>query len=67
LVRDQLPVARDEQIKIKLDSADPKPSEQSELNLLEWKLTLGKNSKQTVRFDYSVEFPKSMDVIGLPE
>lgn len=66
-VRDQLPVARDEQIKIKLDSADPKPSEQSELNLLEWKLTLDKNAKQTVRFDYSVDFLKAVEVIGLPE
>ena len=61
-----LPVARDEQIKVKLDSADPKPSEQAELNQLEWKLTLDKGAKRTIRFDYTVEYPRSMDVVGLP-
>jgi len=65
-VRDQFPVPRDEQIKVKLEAAEPKPSEQTELNLLEWKLTLDKTSKQTLRFDYSVEHPRSMDVVGLP-
>jgi uncharacterized protein (TIGR02231 family) len=64
-VRDQIPVARDEQIKVRLDSADPKPSEQTELNQLEWKLTLDKGAKRTIRFDYSVEYPRSMDVVGL--
>ena len=64
-VRDQIPVARDEQIRVKLDSADPKPSEQTELNQLEWKLTLDKGAKRTIRFDYSVEFPRTMDVVGL--
>jgi len=65
-VRDQLPVSRDEQIKVKLDSADPKPVEHTDLNQLEWKLTLDRAAKQTLRFDFSVEFPRAMDVIGLP-
>jgi len=65
-VRDQLPVSRDEQIKVKLESADPKPMEQSELNLLEWKLQLDKASKRKIRFDFTVEFPRAMEVVGLP-
>jgi uncharacterized protein (TIGR02231 family) len=65
LVRDQLPVARDEQIKVKLEAAEPRPSHHSELNLLEWKLTLDRGARQTIRFDYSVEHPRAMDVIGL--
>jgi uncharacterized protein (TIGR02231 family) len=65
VVRDQIPVARDEQIKIKLDAADPKPSEQSELGQLEWRFTLDRGAKRTLRFDFSVEHPRSMDVIGL--
>ncbi len=64
-VRDQLPVPRDEQIKVKLEAADPKPIDQTELNLLEWKLMLDKATKQTIRFDFSVEFPRAMEVIGL--
>jgi len=64
-VRDQIPVARDEQIKVKLEQADPKPTEQTELNLLEWKLTLDQGAKRTIRYEYSVEHPRSMDVQGL--
>jgi uncharacterized protein (TIGR02231 family) len=64
-VRDQIPVPRDEQIKVKLEGADPKPSAQSELGQLEWTLTLDRGAKRTLRLDFSVEHPRSMDVIGL--
>jgi hypothetical protein len=65
LVRDQLPVSRDEQIKVKLDSVDPKPAEHSELNVLEWKVVLEAGAKRKLRFDFTVEHPRAMDVIGL--
>jgi uncharacterized protein (TIGR02231 family) len=64
-VRDQIPVTRDEQIKVKLEQADPKPTEQSELNLLEWKLTIDQGAKRTIRYEYSVEHPRAIDVQGL--
>jgi uncharacterized protein (TIGR02231 family) len=65
-VHDQLPVARHESIKVKLESADPRPAEQSELNELTWKLSLEPNAKQFVRFDFSVEYPRDIQVAGLP-
>lgn len=65
VVRDQLPVPRDEQIKVKLESADPKPSEHTELNQLEWSLNLAPGAKRAIRFDFNVEHPRQMDVIGL--
>lgn len=64
-VRDQIPVTRDEQIKVKLDAADPKPTERAELGQLEWTLTLDRGAKRTIRFDFSVEYPRAMEVIGL--
>jgi uncharacterized protein (TIGR02231 family) len=64
-VRDQIPVPRDEQIKVRLDSADPKPADQSDLGQLEWTLTLDRGAKRTIRFDFSVEHPRQMNVIGL--
>ena len=64
-VRDQLPVSRHEQVKVKLDGATPQPAKHSDLNQLEWKVTLAPASKQTVQFDFSVEFPRAMDVVGL--
>ena len=67
LVRDQLPVARDEQIKIKLESAEPKPTEQTDLHLLEWQLTLQAKAKQKIRFEFSVEAPRAMELQGLVE
>ncbi len=65
-VRDQIPVSRHEQVKVKLESADPRPREQTELNELEWRLELEPGAKQLIRFDFSVEYPTSMTVIGLP-
>lgn len=65
-VYDQMPVARHESIKVKLERAEPPASEQTELNVLEWKLTLPPSGSQTVRFDFIVEYPRDMEVVGLP-
>ncbi len=65
-LHDQFPVPRHEEIKVKLESADPRPAEQSELNLLNWVLLLEPKEKRAVRFDFSVEFPQSMEILGLP-
>ncbi|HEY7213035.1 MAG TPA: mucoidy inhibitor MuiA family protein [Thermoanaerobaculia bacterium] len=64
-VRDQLPVSRHEQVKVKLDGATPQPAKHSDLNQLEWKLNLAPAAKQTVQFEFSVEFPRAMEVVGL--
>jgi uncharacterized protein (TIGR02231 family) len=65
LLRDQLPVAGHEEIRVRLESAEPRPSAQSELNLLDWELILPPRQKRGVRFDFSVEYPQGMDIIGL--
>lgn len=64
-VRDQFPVSRHEQVKIKLESADPKPAKHTELNQLEWKLVLPPAARQVLQFDFSVEHPREMEVGGL--
>lgn len=64
-LQDHLPVSRHEDIKVRLEGADPKASEQTELNLLNWELTLAPKEKRTVRFDFSVESPQAMELIGL--
>ncbi len=65
-LHDQIPVPRHEDIKVKLESADPRPAEQTELNLMKWELSLEPKEKRTVNFDFSVETPQSMAIIGLP-
>jgi uncharacterized protein (TIGR02231 family) len=63
---DQIPVPRYAEIKVKLESADPAPTEQSSLNQLVWSLSLLPKEKRTVRFDFSVESPQDLKIIGLP-
>lgn len=65
-LHDQIPVSRNEQIKVKLESAEPKPAEETELGLLKWELTLASREERTLRFDFSVEHPRDMQVTGLP-
>ena len=65
-IHDQFPVSRHEEIKTRLESADPKPVEVSELNLLRWEFTLAAQEKRTLRFDFVVDSPQGMDVMGLP-
>lgn len=64
-LHDQVPVSRHEEIKVRLDAALPKPAQQTELNLLDWELTLAPHEKQVVRFEYTVEHPAAMKVVGL--
>jgi uncharacterized protein (TIGR02231 family) len=66
LLHDQIPVSRSEEIKVRLETADPRPAKQTELNLLDWEFTLAPKEKRTVRFDFTVEYPQGMEVIGLP-
>jgi uncharacterized protein (TIGR02231 family) len=66
-VRDQLPVSKHEQVKVKLESADPKPTKHSELNQLEWKLVLEPAARQVIQLDFSVEAPREMELSGLAE
>ncbi len=65
-VQDQIPVSRHEDIKVRLEAAEPRPTEQSDLNLLEWVLTLAPGEERTVQFEFTVEHPREMSVTGLP-
>lgn len=66
LVRDQFPVGRHEEIKTRLENAEPRPARQNELNQIEWDLPLAVKEKLRLRFDFIVEFPQGMEVTGLP-
>jgi hypothetical protein len=66
VLHDQIPVPRHEDIKVKLESAEPAATQQTELNLLDWDLTLDAGEKTVVRFGFSIEHPKGMSLLGLP-
>lgn len=64
-LRDQIPYARHEQIKVRLENASPTVEEQ-ELGLLRWTLRLDSRAKRKVRFEFSIEYPTALKVTGLP-
>ena len=67
VVKDQFPVSRHEEIQVKLSSSRPEPTRHSDMNLLEWEMKLGANSKTTISFEYQVEHPRQLPVSGLQD
>lgn len=61
---EQLPVSRNEQIKIRLTRSSPQ-IQSGELGLLEWLLTLEPNSAQEIYYQFTVEQPPDLTVFGL--
>ncbi|HUT18163.1 MAG TPA: mucoidy inhibitor MuiA family protein [Anaerolineae bacterium] len=67
VVKDQLPVAASEEIKVRLEEIDPQPDEQTEQGELTWRLHLASEEARTLRFGFSVAAPRGDAVWGLPE
>lgn len=65
VVHDQIPVSRQDDIQVKLESSEPGPTEHSELNLLRWEMNLKPSERRLVRFDFHVESPRGMPIQGL--
>jgi hypothetical protein len=61
---EQLPVSRDEKIKVRLLQSHPK-IEPKEMGILEWNLTMAPNSKQEVSYQFVVEYPPEHIISGL--
>lgn len=64
-VQDQYPVSRHDQIKVRLDRVAPEPVEQTDLHILKWRIDLAPAEKKIIRYDYQVEHPRALQVIGL--
>jgi uncharacterized protein (TIGR02231 family) len=67
LVHDQLPVARHEEIKVQLTRTSVPPEQDSEMGLLKWKLALQPGEKKQIEFEFAVESPREMNIVGLPD
>jgi uncharacterized protein (TIGR02231 family) len=65
-IYDQIPIPDHEDIKVKLEMANPKPVEHTNLNKLVWTVVLEPKQKQTLRFDFSVDLPQDMNIAGFP-
>lgn len=61
---EQLPVSRNEQIKVRLTNTYPE-IEQGNMGLLNWKVTLEPHGKEQVYYQFSVDFPPDLIIRGL--
>ncbi|HLP91632.1 MAG TPA: mucoidy inhibitor MuiA family protein [Nostocaceae cyanobacterium] len=61
---DQLPVSRNEKIKVKLIRINPQIS-LGEMNILEWDLTIPAEGKQEIYYQFTVEYPPELQIVGL--
>jgi uncharacterized protein (TIGR02231 family) len=66
-LEDQLPLPSDEAIKIEDIVLKPKPDKRDERNKLTWNVPLAPNEKKTVRMEFTVEYPRDMNITGLYE
>ncbi|MDD2897377.1 MAG: mucoidy inhibitor MuiA family protein [Desulfuromonadaceae bacterium] len=64
-LRDQLPIAADEEIKISLEDPSLKPEEIRNDGTITWKTPLSGGEKKTVTFGILVEYPKEREITGL--
>ncbi|WP_445246235.1 mucoidy inhibitor MuiA family protein [Microcoleus sp. OTE_8_concoct_300] len=63
-LQEQLPVSRNEQIKVRLTLTNPKIVA-GEMGLLEWIMSLQPQAKQELYYQFVVEHPPDLAVIGL--
>lgn len=64
-IRDQLPLAGDEEIKVSLEEPSQKPDEVKGDGTLVWKLQLKPGEKRELTFGIAVEYPKEREITGL--
>lgn len=63
-VTEQLPVSRDEQIKVRLSRSNPQ-IQIGEMGILEWQLTFPPQERREIYYQFNVEHPPELTVVGL--
>jgi len=64
-VIDQVPVSRNEDVKVSVTRSTAPPTKETEDGLLEWKVSLKPSEEKKFQFGYEVEYPRSMHLVGL--
>ncbi len=63
-VTEQLPVSRNEQIKVRLIRSNPQ-IQLGEMGILEWELTFAPQERREIYYQFNVEHPPELMVVGL--
>lgn len=64
-VTDQVPISRHEDIGVRVKEVQPKPDEQSEQNVLQWKIELGPHETQELILSFTIDHPREMRITGI--
>ncbi len=65
-IRDHLPVSQHEKIKVRSVNIVPQPKEHTKLEALKWQFVLAPNAEQKIEYQFTIEQPQDVTVIGLP-
>jgi uncharacterized protein (TIGR02231 family) len=66
-VLDQLPVSRDHEINVKPITAEPEPTETTDLGVITWKLDLAPGQAIEIKLGFRVDTGKSVGLTGWRE
>lgn len=65
IIRDRLPVSQHEKVKVRVQSIQPAPKERTKLELAVWQFKLAPDAEQKIEYQFVVEHPQEMKIIGL--
>jgi uncharacterized protein (TIGR02231 family) len=65
-VCDQIPISRHELVRVRRQDVTPKPNEETDMGELKWTLTLAPNETREIRFEFTIERPRDLQLVGLP-
>jgi uncharacterized protein (TIGR02231 family) len=64
-ILDQLPVSQNSKIEVKDINISPSPSKKDEKGVLTWNFSLTPQEKREILIDFTVEYPKGANILGL--
>ena len=67
VIKDQLPIAGPEDVRVRMEDVQPTPTRQSDQGELCWEMALDSQAKATIRFEFAVTVPRGRVVVGLPQ
>ncbi len=62
---DQLPISQNDKIEIKDINIQPAQAKKDEKGILTWKLTLAPQEKKEITLEFTIEYPKDANIIGI--
>ena len=63
VVKDRIPVSKDKNVKLEINSISPEPKERTKDNLLTWELDVKAGKTVNIVVEYTVSYPMGEEII----